>query len=245
MVKNVIDFFDFLTNGNVQEDPIIILLRVMICAAFFIFLMILCQIFIVPLERQREEKEVKKKEQSAIEKALNEAKVLAKTREALEKTIAEARKKEELAKQKSLAEERAIAKAQEEFNKNIAVLQSGIKEMTPKTFFQIRKLSIGKDSIKEYSETFDCSGVYILHNQTKQKYYVGQSVDVLKRVNQHFTGTSDKIDIYLDYKKGDHWTIKIIPLQDSGFIKLNPLEKHYIRIYDAYHSGYNKTQGNN
>ena len=89
----------------------------------------------------------------------------------------------------------------------------------------------------------DIVGVYIIHNQTKGMYYVGQAKRVFFRVNQHFTGHGNG-DVYADYKYGDDFAIKIVKLSNSGYADLDRLEKDLIDRYDAFNSGYNKTSGN-
>lgn len=89
----------------------------------------------------------------------------------------------------------------------------------------------------------DFTGIYILHNETKDEYYVGQSVHVLTRVRQHFTGHGNG-DIYADWKYGDKFTITLTKLVDSGYDNLNDLERDAIKAYDAYDKGYNRTGGN-
>ena len=66
------------------------------------------------------------------------------------------------------------------------------------------------------------SGIYILHNKTKDKYYVGQAQDLIKRVKSHFTGFGNG-KIYHDYKNNNYFTIKLI-----GTKQLNQLEKQTI-----------------
>ena len=87
------------------------------------------------------------------------------------------------------------------------------------------------------------SGVYILHNKTKNLYYLGQGKQVLNRVNAHFTGHGNGY-VYADYKCGDRFTIRTIRLESSGFSYLNDLERYCIRKYNAYSRGYNRTRGN-
>ena len=87
------------------------------------------------------------------------------------------------------------------------------------------------------------TGVYILHNETKGLYYVGQSVRVFARVKQHFTGHGNG-DVYADFKYGDSFTIKTIPLAESGYQSLNDLERDAIEAFDAHSKGYNMTKGN-
>ena len=89
----------------------------------------------------------------------------------------------------------------------------------------------------------DFTGVYVLHNLAKDMYYVGQSVKVVDRVGQHFTGRGNA-DVYADFKYGDEFEISTVSLADSGYGSLNDLESDTIAAYDAYNSGYNKTAGN-
>lgn len=89
----------------------------------------------------------------------------------------------------------------------------------------------------------DFTGIYILHNVSKDRYYVGQGVRVIDRVSQHFMGHGNA-DVYADWKYGDQFMIKTIPLQQSGYQSLNDLEHDAIAAYDACEHGYNRTHGN-
>lgn len=105
--------------------------------------------------------------------------------------------------------------------------------MTPEQFFRLRK-SIDGDMV----------GVYVLYNKNRKIYYVGQATRLFFRVNQHFTGHGNG-DVYGDYKRGkDKFTIKLLPLVNSGYYDLDKFEKDMIEKYDAYDHGYNKTKGN-
>ena len=97
------------------------------------------------------------------------------------------------------------------------------------------------DNVKRNMNDF--VGVYILHNIDNNKYYVGQSVHVLKRLTQHFNGKGCE-DVYRDYCRGMNFEIQCIALVNSGYNNLNKLERDYIAYYDAYNRGYNKTRGN-
>ena len=144
------------------------------------------------------------------------------------------------AKKRLEEEQAAIQQALEE---EIAEFEKGNLELSVEEFFELREKSTGKYAVKEYAENFDCTGIYLLHNKNNGQYYVWQSENVLKRVNQHFTGGGNA-DVYADYKHGNTWTVRIIPLWNSGFKRLNALEKYGIELYDAYRNGYNKTRGN-
>lgn len=127
--------------------------------------------------------------------------------------------------------------------KKIRKLSDNALEVTPEEFFRIRNASNGGRGKKLISTQHDFAGVYILYNNTKNMYYVGQGKKVFQRVNNHFTGHGNG-DVYADYKYGDKFTIKMIALENSGFTTLNELERNTIATYDAYAKGYNKTRGN-
>ena len=113
--------------------------------------------------------------------------------------------------------------------------------MTPEEFadFRLEKDSKGRTM----SATHNFPGVYLLHNETKDIYYVGQGERVLDRVNMHFTGKGNG-DVYADYKFGDRFSIRIIGLKGSGFDTLNELERYAIEEYRACETGYNRQRGN-
>ena len=106
-------------------------------------------------------------------------------------------------------------------------------------FLKLRDSLLASKTLDESEFT----GIYILYNKTQDKYYVGQSVHVLSRVNQHLTGHGNG-DIYADYKNGDEFTVQTISLVASGYESLNDLERDAIFTYDAFNSGYNRTRGN-
>ena len=92
-------------------------------------------------------------------------------------------------------------------------------------------------------------GCYIIHNVEKDKYYVGQSKDVIKRIKQHFKGTVPNNQIFAeDYytscmdQKEDIFEFKIIPCNTKD--ELDLMERNLISQYDSWNSGYNGTSGN-
>lgn len=86
----------------------------------------------------------------------------------------------------------------------------------------------------------DYSAIYILKNLSNGFYYVGQSVNVFKRVNQHFSGKGNG-NVYADYKYGQDFQINIIPLEK---IRLNEIERQLIKILNASGAnGYNISKG--
>ena len=126
-----------------------------------------------------------------------------------------------------------------------------------KTLHQVKPLPIGctnsADFIPlnmlsgfEYTKIIGC---YIIHNCENDKYYVGQSKDVIRRIRQHFKGTSPNNIIFAeDYysvpieKRDGLFEVKIIECSTKD--ELDSTEKHLIGKYDAFRSGYNGTNGN-
>ena len=90
----------------------------------------------------------------------------------------------------------------------------------------------------------DASGVYVLFNTTKQLYYVGQSINVLKRVKTHLTGSGNGdvyADVYADFKYNDNFEVTIHHCNKD---ELNDIERAFITKYKASTSqGYNKNRG--
>lgn len=135
----------------------------------------------------------------------------------------------------------SASRKQKKIDRDIEQLKSNAMNMTPDEFLKMRNAKIfgrGKYSLKK-----NFAGVYVLHNTSKDMYYVGQAKEVLNRVNNHFTGSGNG-DVYADYKYGDKFIISIIALDMSGYDNLNDLERDTISVYDAYNKGYNKTRGN-
>ncbi len=101
--------------------------------------------------------------------------------------------------------------------------------------YMYESIKISNNKISE----LDSPGIYIIHNTTKDKYYVGQSVNVIKRVNNHLKGKGNG-DVYADFKYGSNLTIQIIKCREED---LNALEKQCIQKYNACGLGYNKNKG--
>ncbi len=98
----------------------------------------------------------------------------------------------------------------------------------------------------EYEKIIGC---YIIHNKEKDKYYVGQSKDVLKRLKQHFKGTIPLNPIFAeDYYTSAYddksllFEIKIIKCDTKD--ELDNTERQLIYDYDSWNNGYNGTSGN-
>lgn len=112
-----------------------------------------------------------------------------------------------------------------------------IGDMVLNTDFVCKRASLVKKG-------YDTEGVYIFTNLSKgNQKYVGQSINMINRVNTHLIGRGNK-DLYNDIKRGNEFTIELIKLRESEFAQLDMLEKYWITKNNSYYNGYNKTRGN-
>ena len=127
-------------------------------------------------------------------------------------------------------------------NRTIHSLANNSLELTPKEYLELRNKKLYGEKAR-HANTQNFSGVYILHNISKDLIYVGQSIKVLDRIGNHFKGNGNG-DVYADYKYGDEFKIRTISLDLSPYDNLNDLERHAIKVFGAYEKGYNKNRGN-
>lgn len=120
--------------------------------------------------------------------------------------------------------------------KQVLQMMGGQEAISANDYLALRQATKA-DSQSEFT------GIYILRNLNNGMCYVGQSVRVMSRVQQHLTGHGNG-DVYADYKHGDDFTVQTISLAASGYDSLNDLERDAIFTYDAFNSGYNRTRGN-
>ena len=92
-------------------------------------------------------------------------------------------------------------------------------------------------------------GCYVIRNIENHKCYVGQSKDVMKRLRQHFKGTTPNNVIFAeDYyssnlpNKENLFEVKILPRETKD--ELDSTERELIAEYDSFNFGYNGTNGN-
>lgn len=85
---------------------------------------------------------------------------------------------------------------------------------------------------KALTQQGEITGVFIVHNATKNLYYVGQSAKAIDRAAIQFLGRGN-CDVYADYKYGDSFNVRIIPLSGSGYESLNELKRTAIQALEA------------
>ena len=112
-------------------------------------------------------------------------------------------------------------------------------------FLKIRQSPNPQNKRQYIVSTMDSPGIYILHNKARNKYYVGQSINVAKRSVTHFNGKGSP-DVYRDFRQGQLFTVQFVLLENAPreLNTLNRLERYFIAELNAYTRGYNKTRGN-
>ena len=142
----------------------------------------------------------------------------------------EAEQKQELKKLKTAEQKEKLEKFKQTKDELKEQLKSQLdaKEWTPLDKM-LKKLDKGS------------MGIYVLYNETKGKYYVGQSKEIITRIKKHF----EVEQIALDYINGDVIKVKILNATElDADYRIDHIEKTGIELFDASGSGYNKTGGN-
>ena len=98
-------------------------------------------------------------------------------------------------------------------------------------------------------------GIYKYQNKINNKVYIGQSINIEQRKNQHKSSIyNEKAKDYNSqfhqavrkYGDLDNFSFEILieldPLEYTYEI-LNDLERYYIKQFDSFHGGYNATEG--
>lgn len=89
---------------------------------------------------------------------------------------------------------------------------------------------------KTLTQQGEITGIFIVHNATKDLYYVGQSAKAIDRAAIQFLGRGN-CDVYADYKYGDSFNVRIIPFSESGYESLNELKRAAIQALEAAGEG--------
>ena len=93
-------------------------------------------------------------------------------------------------------------------------LRRNVKGADPYTLTRLFKI-INKFSENEsFDETYNFEGIYVLYNQTKKKYFVGSSENVMDSLMLHLVGEGYS-NIYDDVKSGDEFNVKFLPINDT------------------------------
>lgn len=128
--------------------------------------------------------------------------------------------------------------------------KSRVKKITSKTEIKnINEFAPIKDLLEESCDVSyfkNKKGIYIIWNKTKNKYYVGQSKDLYKRIfTQHFSKLDKDVKNIIftkDWYADNEFYLRTFEFDTKD--ELDQAEKYYIDMYNSFIDGYNKTSGN-
>jgi len=85
-------------------------------------------------------------------------------------------------------------------------------------------------------------GIYKIEEKSSGKCYIGQSIDIFRRLKEHQECQLD--DWHQNFHNSpENFSFNILETCTPNL--LNAREKYWINYYDSYHNGLNKTSGNN
>ena len=84
-------------------------------------------------------------------------------------------------------------------------------------------------------------GIYKITNKLNNKVYIGQSNNVLRRLNEHKRQRKVDIDSYINVLGVDNFEFEI--LEECSKEELDKKEQEYIERYNSVEDGYNIQQG--
>ena len=153
----------------------------------------------------------------------------------------------------ALAEYVKAQRAQAEEEARIRDLKKAEQRAKLETFKQTKDLlkdklrdQLGEKSWKPLKSILESAdkggvGVYVIYNETRNKYYVGQAKQIHARIRKHFQVE----DLARDFLSGDQMHVKFLTANElDNSYRLDHVEKTGIEIFSADKSGYNKTMGN-
>ena len=84
-------------------------------------------------------------------------------------------------------------------------------------------------------------GIYKITQKSTGMNYIGQSINVIRRLEQHLNDETDDWHKIMQNNLQD-WSIEIIEHCEEE--QLNEREQYWINYYDSYNHGFNKNRGN-
>lgn len=125
--------------------------------------------------------------------------------------------------------------------RRITKLATGKLKTTPKQLIKLYNAQLIGHNHTRYARQFDFSGVYVVHNTTRDMYFVGSGQTVINHAVQSFCRSNDT-GLYHDYKNGDRFKVSMFAVDKSEYAGINAARQAVIKQYNAYPHGYNLTE---
>lgn len=88
------------------------------------------------------------------------------------------------------------------------------------------------------------SGIYKIENLINGKIYIGQSIDIQRRFQEH-KRDNDNCRIHQALRKYGIKNFSFEIVEECELSQLDEKEKYWIKYFDSFHNGYNATTGGN
>ena len=84
-------------------------------------------------------------------------------------------------------------------------------------------------------------GIYKITEKSTGKCYIGQSIDIFRRLKEHHNNISDEWHLKF-HEHPELFSLDILEQCEPS--ELDAREKYYITYFNSYYDGFNKTRGN-
>lgn len=92
------------------------------------------------------------------------------------------------------------------------------------------------------------SGIYKIHNKVNDKMYIGQAINVKKRLKNHLmelrNNNHNNMILQRDFNEYKEENFQFEKIYDCEEEFLNPMEQYFIKKYNTTNEGYNIMNGN-
>lgn len=124
------------------------------------------------------------------------------------------------------------------------LLRRGRHGIEASRFLEIRNKRFGGQGNKMYLNNFDFIGVYIILNETKNKYYIGHGQKVFNRIGDVLNGRGNMF-VYNDFINGDQLIISFRSFDLSSFDSLSDLENDTLNNMNNQYTNYTNSKKTN
>lgn len=111
-------------------------------------------------------------------------------------------------------------------------LRRVVKKAPVYTINRLFKIVNNFSGNESYDEKYNFEGMYVLYNQTKNKYFVGSSERVMDGLMLHVVGEGYE-GIHTDVKSGDEFEVRFVSIRDTQCDDIDDLWYAGVRAFKS------------